>query len=131
VVLLHQGIAIGGFDAPQRQQRAALDAVVLLDPGKQRLVLLQRLAAFDDAPVRDAAINVLPDLFVEFGLVPKLLENGHVRLDPAHHPRPGRLRNSFRQSVGAKAIAPLFEARRCCGKYRKRTHKQQSRTCTG
>ena len=29
--------------APQRQQRTALDAKVLLDPGEQRLVLLARI----------------------------------------------------------------------------------------
>ena len=43
MVLLHQRIAIGGFDAPQRQQRAALDAEILLDPREQRLVLLAAL----------------------------------------------------------------------------------------
>src|SRR5258706_6154449 len=40
MVLLHQRIAVGAFDAPQRQQRAALDAEILFDPRKQRLVLL-------------------------------------------------------------------------------------------
>src|SRR5215217_151081 len=39
MVLLYQRVAIGGFDAPQRQERAALDAKILLDPGEQRLVL--------------------------------------------------------------------------------------------
>src|SRR5258706_7436104 len=40
MVLLHQRIAVGGFDAPQRQQCAALDPEILFDPRKQRLVLL-------------------------------------------------------------------------------------------
>ena len=62
MVLLHQRIAEGGLDAPQRQQRAALDAEILLDPREQRLVLPQRFLAGDDAPVRDAAVDVLPDL---------------------------------------------------------------------
>jgi hypothetical protein len=35
MVLLHQGIAERGFDTTQRQQRAALDAILLLDPRKR------------------------------------------------------------------------------------------------
>jgi len=62
MILLHQGIAERGFDAPQRQQCAAFDAEILFDPREQRFVLLQRFLAGDDAPVRDAAIDVLPDL---------------------------------------------------------------------
>ena len=68
MVLLHLRIAIGGLDPPQRQQRAALDAKIMLDPREQRLVLPQRLLAGDDAPVRHPAIDVLPELLVEFGL---------------------------------------------------------------
>ena len=112
MVLLHQRIAIGGFDTPQRQQRAALDAEILLDPRKQRLVLLQRFLAGDDAPVRDAAIDVLPDLLVEFRLLLHLLEHGHVRLDAAHHAGPGRVRDALGQRPRAKAVAPLIEAGR-------------------
>ena len=116
VVLLHQRIAEGGFDAPQRQQRAALDAEILLDPREHRLVLPQRLLAGDDAPVRDAAVDVLPDLLVEFRLIPHLLEHGHVGLDVAHHAGPGRLRDAFRQRARAKSVAPLIEPGRRCGK---------------
>ena len=116
MVLLDQGIAEGGFDAPQRQQRAALDAEFLFDPCKQRFVFLQRLLAGDDAPVRDAAIDVLPDLFVEFRLVPHLLEHGHVGFDAAHHACISRVRNALRQRARTKAITPLVEARGCRGK---------------
>ena len=116
MVLLHQGIAIGGFNAPQRQQRAALDAKILLDPREQRLVLLQRFAAVDDAPVRGAAIDVLPDLLVEFRLLLHLPEHAHVGLDAAHHPGPGRVRNAFCQCARAKIVAPCVEAGRCRGK---------------
>ena len=126
VVLLHQRIAKGGFDAPQREQRAALDAEILFDPRKQRLVLLQGFLAGDDAPVGDAAIDVLPDLFVEFRLVPHLPEHGHVRLDMPHRAVPGRLRNALCQRTGAKIIAPLVEAGRGGGKGRDRLCKQGS-----
>ena len=68
MVLLHLRIAIGGFHAPQRQQRAALGAEIMFDPGEQCLMLPQGFLACDDAPVGDAAVDVLPDLLVEFGL---------------------------------------------------------------
>ena len=112
VVLLHQRIAIGGLDAPQRQQRAALDAKILLDPREQRLVLPQRFLAGGDAPVRGAAIDVLPDLLVEFRLLLHLPEHGHVGLDAAHHAGVGRIRNALCQRAGAKIVAPLVEAGR-------------------
>ena len=131
MVLLHQGIAVSGFDAPQRQQRAALDPKILFDPRKQRLVLLQRFLAGDDAPVRDAAIDVLPDLLVELRLLLHLLEHGHIRLDAAHHAGPGRVRNALRQCARAKAVAPLIEAGRCRGKCRERMREQGAGTEAG
>ena len=76
---------------------------IQIDPGKQRLVVSQRFFAGDDAPVRDAAIDVLPGLLVEFGLVLHLLEHRHVRFEVAHHAAPGRLRYPVRQRVGAKS----------------------------
>ena len=120
MVLLHQGIAVGGFDAPQRQQRAALDAEILFDPRKQRFILPQRFLAGDDAPVRDAAIDVLPDLLVEFRLLLHLLEHGHVRLDVAHHAvyrsRPKRLSpahaHESRRAIGRSQAASRQTPRR-------------------
>ena len=76
------GSPYADFDAPQRQQCAALDAEIALDPRKYRLVLSQRLLASDDPPVRDAAVDVLPDLFAELRLVAHLLEtlmSGSIR----------------------------------------------------
>src|ERR1700748_2254881 len=84
----------------------------MLDPREQRLVLSQRLLAGDDAPVRNAAVDVLPDLFVEFRLVAHLLEHGHVRRDVGHRAVPGRLRNAFCQRAAAEMLTPLIEAGR-------------------
>src|ERR1700727_3858798 len=95
---------------PQSRRGAALDAEVWLYPGEQRLVFPERRAAVDDAPVRDPAIDILPEFFVELRLVSEFPEDGHIRLDAAHHPRPGRFGNTLRQCVGAKPVAPLFEA---------------------
>ena len=131
MVLLHQGIAIGGLDAPQRQQRAALDAKILFDPRKQRLVLPERFLARDDAPVRGAAIDVLPDLLVELRLLLHLPEHGHVGLDAAHHPGPGRIRNALGQGARAKAVAPGVEAGRRQGERRLRRGEQGGCADTG
>ena len=124
MVLLHLGIAVSGLHAPQREQRAALDAKFPFDPDKQRFVLPQRLLAGDDAPVRDAAIDVLPDLLVKLRLLLHLPEHGDVRLDAAHHARPRRLRNAFCERAASKIVAPSIEARRCCGQRGQRTREQ-------
>ena len=124
MVLLHQGIAIGRFDAPQRQQGAALDTEILFDAREQRLVFLQRLLAGDDAPVRGAAVDVLPDLLVEFRLLLHLPEHAHVGLDAAHHPGPGRIGNALGQRACAKTVAPCVEAGRGGGECRERAGEQ-------
>ena len=46
-----------------------VDAVILLDAGKQRRIFLRLLLAGGDAPVGDAAVEILPDLLLELGLV--------------------------------------------------------------
>src|SRR5262249_39532336 len=43
VILLHQRIAVRGFDTPKGEQRAAFDAEIALDTIEQRGVVLQRL----------------------------------------------------------------------------------------
>ena len=77
---------------------AALDAEIFFDAGKQRRVLLGFLPAGDDAPVGDAAVEVLPELFVEFGLVADRLKPGHV----GTHPRMTRV---YVSAVMPRAIA--------------------------
>ncbi len=126
VVALYPGIAEGGFDAPQRQQRAALDAVIPFDPREQRLVFPQRFLAGGDAPVGDAAIDVLPGLLAELRLVPHLIEYGDVRLDAAHDAVPGRLGNAFCQRVRAEAVPPLVEAGRSRCERAQRRREQDS-----
>ena len=110
VVLLHQRIAIGGLDPPQSQQRTALDAEIALDACEQRLVVFQRDLAVDDAPVGDAAVDVLPDLLMEFGLVAHLLEHAHVGFDPRHRALPGRGRDALGHCACAKTLTPFLEA---------------------
>src|SRR5207253_3077035 len=97
---------------------------ILLDAREQRLVLLQGFTAVDDAPVRDAAVDVLPDLLVEFRLLLHLPEYAHVGLDAAHHPGPGRIRNTFCKGARAKIVAPRVEAGWRRRKRRKSRHEQ-------
>ena len=76
---------------------------------EQRRVLLRALAAGHDAPFRDAAIEILPELFLELGLRALQREHAHVGLEPAHDPIVGRAGNSARQRFRAKRGHPLLE----------------------
>ena len=68
------------LDAPDAEHDRGRNAVILLDAREQRRIFLGDLAAGDDAPVGDAAIEILPELLAEFGLVADFLEPGHVGL---------------------------------------------------
>src|SRR5436853_91399 len=65
VVLLHDRIAERRLDAPQAEDDSALDAEILLDPREQRRVGLRALLSGLNAPVGDAAVEILPELLVE------------------------------------------------------------------
>src|SRR5262249_27962475 len=99
----------GRFDAPQPEHHRALDAVVLLDAGKQRRVFLRLLLAGDDAPIGNAAIEILPEFLVEFGLRAVERKDRGVGLDVAHHPRVGGVGYATRARWGAKALDPLLD----------------------
>ena len=86
MVLLDVRIAEGRFDAPEPEHDPAVDPVVLLDAGKERRIFLRLLLAGRDAPVGDAAIEVLPNLLVEFGLGADELKNCRIGFDMAHNP---------------------------------------------
>ena len=131
VVLLHQGIAERGLDAPQRQQGAALDAEILFDPREQRFVLLQRRLAVDDAPVGHATIDVLPGLLGELRLARELLEHAGVGLHVRHRPVPTRLRNALGKRAGMKMLAPGIEALGFFGLRGKGLSEQRRRRETG
>ena len=79
MVFLHKRIAIGRFDAPDAEHDRALDAEIPFDAGKQRRKFLGLLLAGDDAPVGDPAVEILPELLVEFGLIADRLKPGGVR----------------------------------------------------
>ena len=114
VVLLHVRIAEGRFDAPEPEHDPAVDPVVLLDAGKERRVFLRLLLAGRDAPVGDAAIEILPELFVEFGLEAIELKNCCIRSDTAHNPRVCSVGYATRARPCAKRRDPLVERRFAC-----------------
>src|SRR3984893_12945851 len=111
VILLDIRIAEGGLDSPQPEHDRALDPEVLLDAGEQRRVFLRLLLAGNDAPIGDAAIEILPELLAEFGLRTVELKYRRVWLDAGHHPRVGRVGNATRAGPGAKSRDPLVERR--------------------
>ncbi len=107
MVLLHHRIAVGGLDTPQAEQEHAVDADIFFDARQQRGVLLGLFPALGQAPIGDAAVEILPDLFLELRLVADLLEHAGVRLQPCHHPRIGGVRNAARTRARTKGLHPL------------------------
>ena len=72
-------------------------------------VVLRALLAGLDAPVGDAAVDVLPELLVELGLAADFREYGRVGLQAAHHARVGRVGNALRERTRAECLDPLRE----------------------
>jgi hypothetical protein len=101
-------LAEARLHAPQRQHDVAVDAVIVFNAGQQRGMLLRPRLAGDDPPVRNAAVEVLPQLFVELRLGSDLPIDRRVGLD-RQDPRIGRLRNPARQRPRAERVAPLLE----------------------
>ena len=58
---------------------AALDAKIAFDAREQRVIVFGFLLAGEDAPVGHAPIEILPELFGEFGLAADGLKPGRVR----------------------------------------------------
>ncbi len=85
------------------------NAEIAFDAGKQGCVFFRLLPAGDDAPVGDAAVEVLPELLVKFGLVAAFLKHGHVGMHGAHDGRVGRVRDAARDRLGAKGGDPPIE----------------------
>ena len=88
---------------------------------KQRCIFLGALLAGDDAPVRTAAIDVLPHLFGEFGLLALQRIDLGVGRDVAHHAIVGRGRDAAFERLRLEGGDPLREARigeGCAGEHR-------------
>jgi hypothetical protein len=106
-------LAVARLDPPQRQHGVAIDAVFALDAREQRRKFLGARLAGDDAPVGDAAIDILPQRFAEFGLGADLGVDGGIGLDAIHHAPVGRLRYAARGCAMAKRFAPRLEGTAC------------------
>src|ERR1700730_5075504 len=114
MVLLHVRIAERGFDSPQAKHDRAANAVILLDPGEQAGIFLGFFLARRDAPVRDTAIEILPQLLVKLGLSAIEREYTRIRLNARHHPRVGRVGYAAREGAFAKESDPVLEALALC-----------------
>src|SRR5262249_14648527 len=64
-----------------------------------------------DAPVRNPAVEILPELLAELGLRAVELKDRSVGFDPRHDPAVCGVGNSTRLSPRAKRDDPLLEAR--------------------
>jgi hypothetical protein len=130
MILLHVGIAIRGFDAPESEHYRARHAVVLLDTAEERGLLLRLFLAGRDAPVGDAPVEILPDLLVKLGLVAHLRENGVVGREPVHHARIGRIGNAALLRSRAKRFDPAVKRRAAAlrpGRIGRRQHSDGAR----
>jgi hypothetical protein len=74
----------------------------MFDAREQSTVMTQRFLASVDAPVGHAAVDVLPELFLELRLVAHLREHAHVGFDPAHHTRIRGAGHAFGDGFGAE-----------------------------
>src|SRR5262249_12719624 len=75
---------------------------------ERRIFLCLLLPGFD-APVGDPAVEVLPKLLAEFGLVALEFENLSIGLEPVHHARIGRIRHAARPPPLAGRLDPIAE----------------------
>ena len=102
-------IAERRFHAPQAEQHIAVDAVVALEARQQPGIFLGALLAGGDAPVRAAAVDVLPHLLGEFGLAALQLIDRGVRFHAPHDAVIGRFRHAALHRLTAKTRHPLLE----------------------
>jgi hypothetical protein len=91
----------------------AIDAVFLFDAHEQRIVVLRHLLAGGDAPVGNAAIEVLPGQLLEFRLRALQRIDRRIRFDAAHHAVVGFFRNAALERARPKPRDPLRERLAC------------------
>ena len=73
------------------QHHRAIDADVLFDAREESSIFLRLLLPGLDAPVGDAAVEVLPQLLAEFGLIALEIEHLGVGFEALHHVRISRV----------------------------------------
>src|SRR5262249_54458198 len=83
------------------------DAEILLDAPQQRRIFLDLFLAELDAPIGNAAIEVLPKDLVELRLLADEREDFPVRLHRAHDPIVGLARDAARQRARPERRHPL------------------------
>ncbi len=81
-------------------------AIVALDALQQRRVFPRALLARDDPPVRDAPVEILPDLFLELGLIAVQLVDREVGFERAHDAAISGVLNVPCAGAGAKGLDP-------------------------
>ena len=74
--------AVIRFDAPDRRDNVAVDAIGALGGGEYRRVLRQEFAAAGDALVADQRVEIVPGRFVEFRLGIEQVHDAQIRRQP-------------------------------------------------
>src|ERR1700692_5123819 len=108
MVFFHDGIAECRLDAPDPEHEGGLDAKILFDAGKKPRVLLRFFFTGGNVPVGGGAVEILPELLVEFGLIADRFKSRGVRMYPAHDACVGFLRDAARRGLRAKRGDPLL-----------------------
>ena len=106
-------VAIGRLHAPKAQHDGAADAIVVLDALQKSGIFARTFLPGDDPPVRDAPVEILPHLFLEFGLLAVEFVDGEVGFQRGHDPAIDGVSESF-----ARARARNASTQTCEGHFR-------------
>ena len=105
-------VAEGGFHPPQAEHDVAVDAVILFDARQQVGIFLGAFLAGDDAPVRAAPVDVLPELLGEFRLRVDCANTLMSGVERIHHARVSLRRNAAVHRARAEFGRPNVQSRR-------------------
>ena len=129
VLEVDHDVAEGAFHAPQAEHDERVDAVIALDAREQVAMFAGALLAGPDAPVRDPAVEILPNLLVELGLLALEREHRHVGFEIRHHAGVGRIRHAAGASAGAKGFHPARERQLCRLRVRRAARERRHGRC--
>src|SRR5271165_33104 len=95
--------------APNAEHGVAVDAVLLLDPLKQRRVFRRAPLSRLDPPAGHTLVEILPDFFVEFRLIAIERVDGKIGLQRAHDAVVSGTGDALGLSPSAEGRNPLRE----------------------
>src|SRR5262249_47727654 len=109
VLWIDDDVAEGRLHTPQSKHGVAVYGILTLDTFKQTCLFLGSLLAGPNAPVGNAAIEVLPDLLAKLRLGTVERVHRRVRVDRGHYPAIGRIRYATASRARSKILHPVRE----------------------